>query len=279
MRAIVVHTLAREYRLACADESIANELGFMAIDPEIAGVELRPVAVAVTSDQGFLRMELPGDVPVEGTSVHLLAVLHRAIRNDVLQSEPSSPLVHGATLVHASRPDSRILIVGRKESGKTTLMLKLIAEGFTVEGDEHLIVRANEVIARPRTLRVKSGSLALVPEFASVIRSMPSVPAWEGHRIYSVPPRIGGMPWIIRPGAVEHIVFLDSNFGGLSMLKPLATGEAFRRLVADTLLPDAAVGPAMARLRRLTVAARTWRLSLGDLKSAVRHLQHGVMSS
>lgn len=279
MRAIVVRTLAREYRLACADASIANELGFMAIDPEIAGVELKPVAVAVTSDQGFLRMELPGDVPVEGTSVHLLAVLHRAIRNDVLQSEPGSPLIHGATLVHPSRPDARILVVGRKESGKTTLMLKLIAEGFAVEGDEHLVVRAEDVIARPRTLRVKSGSLTLVPEFASLIESMPWVSAWEGHRIYSVPPRIGGAPWIIRPGAVEHIVFLDSNFGGRSMLKPLATGEAFRRLVADTLLPDAAVGQSMARLRRLTVEARAWCLSLGDLDGAVRHLKHGLMSS
>ncbi|MEI9899479.1 MAG: hypothetical protein WDN31_04325 [Hyphomicrobium sp.] len=46
--------------------------------------------------------------------------------------------------------------------------------------------------------------------------------------------------------------------------------------MADTLLPDAAVGQAVARLRQLTVAARSWRLSLGDLAGAVRHLQHGL---
>lgn len=276
MRELVVRTLHREFRLQCPDAETADALAFMTIAPEIPGAVLEPVPVAIHRHQGFLQMEMPRGEPVEGTAAHLLAVLHRLIRDDIVQSEPRAALVHGASVVHPQRPETRILIVGHKEAGKTTLALKLIEAGFIVEGDEHLVVRPTDVIARPRTLRVKSGSLPFVPALEPRIAAMPFVPTWDGNRIYAVPPDIGGASWVIRPGTVAHVVFLEPNHGGWSSLRPIAPGEAFRRILPETLLPDAAVALAAARLRGLVTTAQTWRLSVGDLDGATIHVQRMI---
>lgn len=266
---IVFRTLRHEYRLSLPDAETARAFAFMAIAPEMAGAALAPVELAVEPAHGLLKMVLPTGRLVEGGATHLLAALHAVIFNDVVDGEPGAPLVHGATVLSDR---GRMVLVGSKATGKTTLTLHLIACGWRVEADEHLVIGADTVVARPRTLRVKPGALALVPALADAVRTCPSIASWDGLPIYAVAPSIGGLPWRIERGRLDHLVFLEANHGGRSMMRPVGPDEAFRRLLAESLLPPTGVAGAAGRLRALAASRPAWRLSVGDLDGAVRHL-------
>lgn len=266
---VTVRTLRHEYRLVLPDDETARAFAFMAIAPEIAGPALEPIDLLVEPAYGLLRLTLPDGRLLEGGANHLMAALHGMIFNDVVDGEPGAPLVHGATIVGEH---GRMVLVGSKATGKTTLTLHLVASGWRVEADEHLVIGADDVVARPRTLRVKPGSLTLVPSLAAAVLDGPSIHSWDGLPIYAVAPSIGGVPWRIERGRLDHLVFLDANHGGRSMMRPIGPDEAFRRLLAETLLPPAGVAGAAARLRMLAMSRPAWRLSVGDLDGAVRHL-------
>ena len=58
----------------------------------------------------------------------------------------------GCSKIHAGCADfggRRMLVVGRGRAGKTTLMTRLLFEGFAVQGDEMVIVRNGRVLAYP----------------------------------------------------------------------------------------------------------------------------------
>lgn len=266
---IVVRTLTREYRLHPPDGAAARDFAFMAIEPEIVGAALAPVDLSIARTDGLYTLARPGGSVVAGGAAHLLAVLHGMVFRDVRAASPGAPLLHGATIVG---PHGRMILVGSKGTGKTTLTLHLVALGWRVEGDEHLVIDAADVVARPRTLRIKPGTLALVPALADAVRRCPSVDSWDGLPIYAVAPSIAGLPWRIERGRLDHLVFLEANHGGRSMMRPIGPDEAMRRLLGEALLPPSGVAGAAARLRTLATTRPAWRLSVGDLDGAVRHL-------
>ncbi len=269
MPAIVVRTLRHEYRLIAPSAAVAGSLGFMTIAPEIAGAALEPVDLPVEYTAGFLRLRMPDGSLAEGTAAHVITRLHGLILTDVIDGEPGVPLIHGATLVGGGR---RFLLVGTKGGGKSTLALYLLAQGFAVEGDEHLVIRDAGVIARPRTMRVKSGSLPLVPTLAAAVAASPCIQNWDGTPIFSVDPSVAGRPWRIGEGRLDCLVFLEPNHGGRSVMGRLPKNEAFRRLMDEALVSPRGIGAGVARLRGLVAATATVRLQLGDLPGAARHL-------
>jgi hypothetical protein len=270
--AVVIRTLTHEYRLLADSGEVARSLAFIAIAPEIVGVELEPVDIPVEEVAGFLRLRLPDEELVEGTADHALGKLHRLIFADVRNSEPDAPFIHGATVIGPS--GNRLVLVGHKACGKTTLTLAAMARGYRVEGDEHIIVRGGEAIVRPRTLRVKPGSLAIVPEFADAAHSAPFIRTWDGSPIYALNPDVGGKPWRIEAGRIDQLVFLEANHGGRSVMSPIAKNESFGFLMAECILPPAGVVIAATRLRRLALDVPAYRLQIGDLPGALRHLRH-----
>ena len=276
MRDVICRTLTREYRLACPSAEIAEALAFVGADPEIAGAALQPMVLAVAESRGFLRLELPGGPRLEGDAQHVMSALHGLFAQETMNAESDCCLVHCATIVHPERPSARILVVGQAGAGKTTLTLKLLDAGYAVEGDEHYLVWARRAIARPRRLRVKGGSLALVPRLAAAIAASPRIAFWDGAPLYAVDPAVAGRPWRIAEGRVEHIVFLEPNHGGLSHIKPIGAREGLRRLLSESVLPKGAVGPAAARLRGIVANARLHALLLGDLDRALWQVRHAI---
>lgn len=277
MREVVCRTLRHEYRLVCPDADVANDLAFMETKPEIVGAALEVVSIPVFADGDFLRMTLPNGALVEGAASHLMSALHAIVYREAFEAIPGAALIHCVTAVHSERPDARILIVGAPGAGKTTLTLRLLSDGYAIEGDEHFVLGSEISIARPRTLRVKAGSLALAPKLAAAIEASPRISFSGGALLYSVSPAISGLPWRIAPGEVESVVFLEANHGGLSRIKPIGGDEALRRLLCETSFPQNGVGPAAARLRTMLVKARRHALLLGDLDRAVGQLRHAVL--
>jgi hypothetical protein len=263
-----IRTLKHEYRVATASPELAARLALIETSPEIVGVRLNCIdLIAVTASTGYC-LELPDGSAYEGDADTVVGGLAKLVLFGVADEALGAPIIHGASVW---RHGKRAVVLALKGTGKTTLALHLLANGIMVEGDEHVVIRECDVIARPRRLAVKQGSLAWLPNWAERIRQCPSITV-EEQRVYTVDPSIFGRPWQIRAGKVDHLVFAEPNHGGDSLLMPMAREEAFRRLVEDTYMPEVAQGAAIARLRRLAVEATCWRLRLGSLRQAESYI-------
>jgi hypothetical protein len=266
---ICIRTLTHEVRVLTDCGQAARKLVYLETRPQIL---IPPPAVAevqIERAHGFYRFSLPNGGMVEGSALHVLEALHRFILTLLEEEAPGAPLIHAGSVCLAGVP---MLLIGAKSSGKTTLVLELLANGHGVEGDEHVVVREFDLIARPRTLRVKASSLTLVPRLADRIRRAPAILDWKSCPIYAVSPAIAGKEWRISPMQPKHIIFLEANHGGHTVAKSITTEEAFRRLLSRCLLPRTAQSGAVARLRRVTRQTQAWEMSLGDLLGAERHL-------
>jgi len=162
----------------------------------------------------------------------------------------------------------RLLVVGDKGAGKSTLMLHMLARGHDVEGDEHLVVLDGEVVARPRRLRIKPNSLELVSGLPQGVLQSPVLADWAGLKLLSVDPAVFGRPWDIRQGRLDAILFARANRGGVSRLRPISFDESFKQLRANGYLFRSSVGLATARLRALAQQTPAFELRLGTLNSA-----------
>ena len=269
MRPIVCRTLRREYRLHSPSDEVAPLLRFVEAAPDLPAPPLEVIDIPVRFCDGFLVATLPSGELVEGTPNHVLSAMHRIILADLVEGEPGAPFLHGATVMIAGR---RVLLVGHKGSGKSTLSLHLVLAGHEVEGDEHLVIRDSEVVARPRTLRVKEGSLRLVSGLPDQVWEAPYIHNWDGAVIRSISPAVGGRPWVIRPGKLDAMVFLVANHGGRSAARPIPGKDAFGRLMGEVMLPRTGVATAAGRLRRVAMEVPAYQLLLGDLATAEWHL-------
>jgi hypothetical protein len=267
MPEIVFRTLRHEYHLLCPDQKSAADMAFMEIVPDMPDFNLRKVDIPLELDQGYYRLRLADDDVTEGSAGQILNRLHRLILDDVLDSEMGCPIFHCGTLINPVDPSGRIAIVGSKGHGKTTLMLSLLAQGFQMEGDEHLVLRENEVVARPRTLRVKTGSLDLVPAFVAALKASPSIEEWDGIHFYSFNPKKAGLAWTIAPGRLDHILILEANHGGRSVIHPLHPELALKKILKEAIFPDQGKAVAFARFRSTILGVKCHSLRNGDLES------------
>jgi hypothetical protein len=267
---LIVRTLAREYRLHSDSDAAIADFAFVEASPEVAGVSLVTVDLPLTVSGAFYRLRMPDGALVDGTREYLIAHFLRALGSSVEEESGGGPLLHAATAI---RNGARAVFVGDGGHGKTTLMLRLLQEGFAVEGDELVLVDAGAARAMPRRLRVKEGTLAVLPDLAAVIRAAPAIAEWNGGRVYSMVPDLNGAGWRIAPSAVRDLFFIEPNHGGSSVLSPLAPDLALAKLLSAAIMPTAGKAVAAMHLRRLVQGARSWRLQLGDLGRALWHLK------
>ena len=232
------------------------------------GQELEAVALELEQTGSFFRLALPGGRTVEGSLDYLLSEFELALWSLNKEEMTGSPALSAASTTRGERS----LFVGDAGFGKTTLMLRLIGEGFAIEGDELVVVGHGWTMALPRRLRVPEGSLKWFPDLAAEITASPAIRDWDGRTIYSVAPGMGGRTWRIERGSVDHLIFIEPNHGGASVMGELTPDQAFARLVDKAYMPPSGKAAAAARLRMLSLGARSWKLRLGDLDRAVWHL-------
>jgi hypothetical protein len=254
----------------CADDILAERLSFIAAEPHMPEQEATQVNIgSVILSDDYYDFTPPHD-GFPGTCEHMLNRAHQILRDAMLVESSRAPIAHAASVVVNDR---RFLIMADKGSGKTTLCLRCLAEGFAVEGDEHVIIGQKDVLARPRTLRIKQGSLAHAPELEERIRNCPAIADWDGNLIYSIAPQTHDSSWTIKPGPADVLLFLTPNHGGLTSTKLLSPTQAFERLMKTVFLPETGKSAALACLHNLTRTAESLEMRLGCLKTAAWHLR------
>lgn len=269
-RIIDVQSLRKRLRFHCVDDRLADTFEFIRSNPEVHPASTDTIDVETMRDRnGFYDFVGP-HAGGPGTREHLLNRAHQLMRDVLIAEEPSAAILHAASIVVDG---CRFIVLADKSTGKTTFCLKCIAEGFQVEGDEHVVVLDNSVMARARTLRVKQSSIGIVSCLDEMIRNAPSVQDWTGDRIYSVMPARAGKTWLIEQGPASYLVFLSANHGGATMVRPVSSDVAFERLLEMAFLPNQQRGLALARLHALTRHCQTVEMAMGDLDRATWHLR------
>jgi hypothetical protein len=264
---VVSRTLTHRLRLTSPDAAMQAILGYVACDPDIVGPEPRDALVEVLPAGRHWRIVQDGLADIETLGIDdTLAEIHGRLFDRSLTDRPSAPILHAASLVRDGR---RILLVGRKGAGKTTLTLRLAISGFTLESDENLFVTPTGIIARPRGCRIKETSLPLLPAIADAIAASPFIVDYRGARIFNLDPRQAGIHWSIAEGPVDAILLLRPNHGGLTTAREIPSMAVIRGLMAEIALQQQDKMAAFGALARLASASRGFDVSLGDLDAAI----------
>jgi hypothetical protein len=197
--------------------------------------------------------------------------LHAKLALLSLADFPNAPLIHAASLRRGGR---RMLLVGPKGGGKTTLTLRLIQEGYEIEGDENVFITPEGVIARPRALRVKETTALLFEPLAEAFREAPYYESGQGMRIYTLDPRKAGAAfWRIELGSVDAVVLIRPNHSGCSSLQPIASLPLVREVMLESAFPETGRARAVGDIAKMIGTARGFDLCLGNLDGAVSCLE------
>lgn len=242
-------------------------LAYLACDPEVSGPQPLESVVEVVPAGRHWRIVEKGHADKETLGVEdTLAELHGRLFDRSLSDRPAAPILHAASLVRGNR---RVLLVGRKGAGKTTLTLRLAARGFTLESDENVFITPAGVAARPRGCRIKEASLPLLPEIRTAVEASPFIVDYRGARIFNFDPRTAGIGWSVHEGPVDAILLLRANHGGLSSLREIPSMAMVRGLMSEVALQPGQQVRAMSQVARLASSSARFDLSLGGVDEAI----------
>jgi hypothetical protein len=246
---------------------VFDALRYLDCMPDIEGATPQDVLVSITPSGNCLSLVENGlTIKTVANATQAVEYLHLHLFYHSLTDLPEAAVLHAACLRHTSR---RLLLVGAKGAGKTTLALRLIREGYEIEGDEHVFMKNGGVIARPRACRVKEHSLEYLAEHAEIISTSPWYQDRQNGRIFNVDPRWLGSTWRIEQGDVHYIVFLRANHGGPSSVRPLQPSIVAQLLMTELGLRETQRGSCIGSVAALVTKAQAFELLLGDHSRAV----------
>jgi hypothetical protein len=178
--------------------------------------------------------------------------------------------LHGGLVTIDGR---RVVLVGAKGAGKTTLMLHLLTDGWAVEGDEMVLARDGLAVALPRRFHVKPGTADLVAGLSDALDASPRTSLSDGTAIVGLDPADLGRPMATRPGPVDAAVILTANHAGAAGAEAISTVDLVAGVI-DHVHPGSDSRPALfAALAALLGQAQGLRLDVGPLDDSVAALR------
>jgi hypothetical protein len=265
---VIARTLARRIVMRTTEREAFEAMRFLECKPEIVAAPTVDLILSIEPFQGrYCILEEGRAVEQVIDTRSIIDHLHARLFSYSIGERPRSGIVHGALLRRGSR---RVLIFGSRGAGKTTLALQLVRSGYELEGDEHVFLEDDGVIARPRACRVKETSLALLPELAEAILSAPVYVDDRGSKIFNVDPTMIGGSWRIEKGNVDCVIVLQPNHGGYSSLRPMPPMMVAQALISELGMRGTDRGASIGSIAALVSRAKCFDLSLGDHDRAVK---------
>jgi hypothetical protein len=164
---------------------------------------------------------------------------------------------------------NRFLIVGHSGAGKTTLMTRLLYDGFRVDGDEMVMLRNGKTFPFPRCFHIKECSLHLLPQIGPVLENAPFIERDNKSKVFSFSPSEAGFCWHIEKREAKIFFFLQPNHGGGTRIEECPKYLMVQRVMPQTFLSSSLDHPKIKELCQTIDSAACFVLYVGDLDSAV----------
>ncbi len=178
--------------------------------------------------------------------------------------------------VTGQHQERSFLIVGSRNSGKSTLALRLLLGGLEVSGDETALLCHGSAVAFPRRFLLRGESLALMPK-ASHLEGFAGMRDPRALRLAAVDPLDVGRPWRISPAPVSTVVCLEPNYGLRTRLVRCGKVDMIRRVIPQCRPPISARKDWVSDVAATVNQAGTFVIELGDLDSALAEIKEVLL--
>jgi hypothetical protein len=178
------------------------------------------------------------------------------------------------TAVHAACANwqgSRLLALGRQGAGKTTLMTRLLYEGFAVHCDDVVFLRGRDALPCQRRFRLRPGAIPLLPEIASVVASLPD----DGECLLLDPAELG-FSWHVEPAPADVIVWLEPGTETAARLERCPRHVMARYVMSQSRPPAGRTRDWIQDTCAVVQGASCWVLYWGELGSTVTVLKQAL---
>lgn len=264
--------LTHDIAIHVDDAGIRQALAYLALDANHAAPPRLALNYIVlpAAGGGFDISENGSRIAAGIAPDAVMPLLYSACHKAAHDALPPHLRLHAGCATLGSK---RILFVGRKGAGKTSLMLRLAFDDTEVQTDERMLIFADgQTLPYPRRFHVRPGSLDLLPELAAHHHRLPVAQTPEGGRLYAFAPSDIGRRWRIEPGPVDALVFLKGSHGAASRIEPLGLEPAMRRLHRQTTFP-VRNSEWFTVLLRVASCADSYLLYNGDLNASATILR------
>ena len=265
-----VHLLACEFHVTADTERVLRWLD--AVLP--SAVQDHPVSrrhrLDVREDAGGYRVREDGeDRGVHASPEDAAALVERRLHELAFAAFAGCTKIHAGCATWDGR---RFLVVGHGRAGKTTLMTRLLVDGFPVEGDEMVLVRDGQVTAYPRRFGIRRRTLRLVPQVGALAPELATVPPPDepdGYHVLALDPSQLGLRWRIRTGPVDILLLLEGRHAGPTQARSCPDQLMVQSVMAQSDPPSSGPAAWVRDVCALVRGAAKYLVILGDLDSAV----------
>ena len=182
-----------------------------------------------------------------------------------LEAVPEFTRIHAGCATWGGR---RLLAAGPRRSGKSTLMARLVYEGFDVHCDDLVLLQRGEVVPYPRRLFMRREAVALIPQLVSQSVDSFEWAGWEPGSL-AMDPSVLGIEWRIERAPVDTVLFLEFDPGGKVQLDPCPKYVMAERLMFQSNQPVGGPGEWAREICALLDRAECFVLRSGDLEASV----------
>lgn len=262
-----IQILSSEFEIRTNSCELLDLLCYLTAHAQQAfSISHRRVISVIWSGEEFRIRNENGSEDCEMSAVVVVEQLFKRMHRMALANLPDHVCLRAVT---GNQAEKAFLIVGPKNSGKTTLALRLLLAGFDISGDELTVLLDGKAVAFPRRFIVRGDWLELLPELNSSeeFATYASNPARETV-IHFDPTRLG-RHWLLVPRHVSAIFFLEPNYGARTRIEPCGKLEMLKRMMPHCMAPISRRANWIADLSRTVDNSKTYMLHIGELDSAV----------
>jgi glycosyltransferase involved in cell wall biosynthesis len=164
----------------------------------------------------------------------------------------------------------RVLFSGPSGVGKSTLALRLLLDGASVQCDESVLVRRGASVAVARPLHLKVGTDQVVPEFSSLRARLPHI-----DDVVVLDPGRLGYPWSITVATLDHVVLLSADADPTCIA--IGQTEALPELVTQVFAVTESAPALLGALTAALAGVRCHRLGVAHPEAMHRALRHDLL--
>ncbi len=262
--------LTSEVDIHCDDPRVAEALNYIPVKATQNFPVTNRMNYSVAGEGPYRIAENDDFLDSVETADDVLFIVYGRIHRRILERLVHSRWVvlHGGL---ATLNGCRMLLLGHKGSGKTTLSTRLLFSGHQVEGDEMVLVRNGQVLALPRAFHLKPGIERHAPELAGRLDELPKKKMGAVDLTAFDPTRFG-FEWAIHKAPVDLVIWVSPNHGGATSLTELKPFQLIQRILESSLGWGEQRNILVAEAARLGSGGGK-ELTLGDPESAVRALE------